>query len=158
VRQLGNSSITFYKASPLEIYHKSQLLSLRIILNQNKQNITIMVAEFYGLRGGALKSFIIWAVICPAYILFGWNNALLGGLLTLDSWIETFPRIDTLNTTGQQNAENARIQGGPQCLDFQKIPCISALQLIHVTVHRHGRGHLHVGRLLWRYELYLARR
>jgi hypothetical protein len=72
-----------------------------------------MGAKFYGLRGHALKSFIIWAVICPAYILFGWNNALLGGLLTLDSWIETFPRIDTLNTTGQQNAENARIQGKP---------------------------------------------
>ena len=72
-----------------------------------------MVSKFYGLRGQTLNTFIIWAVICPAYILFGWNNALLGGLLTLDSWIETFPRIDTLNTTGDQKAENARIQG--QC-------------------------------------------
>jgi hypothetical protein len=68
-------------------------------------------AAFYGLRGKSLNTFIVWAVICPAYILFGWNNALAGGLLDLESWIQTFPRIDTLTTTGEQNADNSRVQG-----------------------------------------------
>lgn len=70
-----------------------------------------MAPKFYGLRGRALTNAITWGVICPAYILFGWNNALAGGLLDLESWIQTFPRINTLTTTGEQNADNSRVQG-----------------------------------------------
>ncbi|KAK5116745.1 hypothetical protein LTR62_007419 [Meristemomyces frigidus] len=47
----------------------------------------------------------------PAYILFGWNNAVAGPLLDLPSWVQTFPRIDTANTTGAQSENNARVQG-----------------------------------------------
>lgn len=67
--------------------------------------------KFLGLRGKALTHFITWAVICPAYILFGWNNALAGGVLDMESWVKMFPRIDTLTTTGEQNARNAQLQG-----------------------------------------------
>jgi len=85
-----------------------------------------------GSRGERLRSAQIWAVILPAYILFGWNNgvagepeehlqhvdhkwlilpASTGPLLDLPSWIETFPRIDTVNTTGAQKTDNSRVQG-----------------------------------------------
>lgn len=77
-------------------------------------------AAFYGLRGKSLNTFIVWAVIFPAYILFGWNNALAGGLLDLDSWIQTFPRIDTLTTTGEQNADNSRVQGNTSSFSITK--------------------------------------
>lgn len=63
------------------------------------------------LRGRALRNAQIWAVILPAYILFGYNNAVAGPLLDLPSWIATFPRIDTVNTTGAQATNNARVQG-----------------------------------------------
>ncbi|KAK5127315.1 hypothetical protein LTR08_004354 [Meristemomyces frigidus] len=64
-----------------------------------------------GLRGDKLRSAQIWAVILPAYILFGWNNGVAGPLLDLPSWVSTFPRIDTLNTTGAQKTDNSRVQG-----------------------------------------------
>ena len=64
-----------------------------------------------GLRGSQLRNAQLWAVIMPAYILFGWQNAVAGALLDLPSWVATFPRIDTATTTGAQKTDNARIQG-----------------------------------------------
>lgn len=64
-----------------------------------------------GLRGEKLRSAQIWAVILPAYILFGWNNGVAGPLLDLPTWVETFPRIDTVNTTGAEKTNNSRVQG-----------------------------------------------
>lgn len=65
----------------------------------------------FSLRGPALRSAQIWAAIFPAYILFGWNNAVAGPLLDLPSWTETLPDIDTVNTTGHIREHNAKIQG-----------------------------------------------
>ena len=66
-----------------------------------------------GLRGNALRNAQIWAVILPAYILFGYNNAIAGPLLDLPSWVETFPRIDTVsdNLSDAQKTNNSRVQG-----------------------------------------------
>jgi hypothetical protein len=64
-----------------------------------------------GLRGEKLRAAQIWAVILPAYILFGWNNAVAGPLLDLPSWVATFPRIDTVHTKGAQATDNSRVQG-----------------------------------------------
>ncbi|PVH80668.1 MFS sugar transporter [Cadophora sp. DSE1049] len=65
----------------------------------------------FGLRGKSLGVGLVRSVIFPAYVLFGYNNAVCGGLLNLPSWIETFPRIDTLTTTGALKKDNSRIQG-----------------------------------------------
>lgn len=35
----------------------------------------------------------------------------MGGILTLGSFVETFPEMDTVNTTGARQTENANIQG-----------------------------------------------
>ena len=64
-----------------------------------------------GLTGHKLRTAQMWAVIFPAYVLFGYMQAAAGGLLDLPSWIATFPRINTLTTTGSVAKENARIQG-----------------------------------------------
>ncbi|KAJ4387423.1 hypothetical protein N0V93_008015 [Gnomoniopsis smithogilvyi] len=66
---------------------------------------------YFGLKGSSLQAATIWAVIMPSYLLFGYNNAVAGGLLSLPSWVETFPQIDTTNTTGVTKAENSRLQG-----------------------------------------------
>jgi MFS family permease len=65
----------------------------------------------FNLEGSALRSAQTWAAIFPAYILFGWNNAVAGPLLDLDSWTKTFPDIDTVNTTGDTKEQNAKVQG-----------------------------------------------
>jgi hypothetical protein len=70
-----------------------------------------MAKLYFGLRGSRLVRFTIISVVCPAYVLYGYNNGVFGGLLALDSFVTTFPQIDTVNTTGSQKANNARIQG-----------------------------------------------
>jgi hypothetical protein len=49
-------------------------------------------------------------VALPSFILFGYNQSGVGGLLSIESWVETFPEIDTIHTTGQQKATNSTVQ------------------------------------------------
>ncbi|KXL47473.1 MAG: hypothetical protein FE78DRAFT_38566 [Acidomyces sp. 'richmondensis'] len=65
----------------------------------------------FGFTGHKLRTAQMWTVIFPAYMLFGYNQAVAGGLLGLPTWIATFPRINTATTTGLQAQENSRIQG-----------------------------------------------
>lgn len=44
-------------------------------------------------------------------VFWQYNNAVTGGLLTLDSWVSLFPIIDTVHTTGAAQAQAARVQG-----------------------------------------------
>lgn len=64
-----------------------------------------------GLRGRPLLIFMVMTVVCPAYMLLGYNNAVVGGLLDLESFVNVFPETDTLNTEGPQKDTNALIQG-----------------------------------------------
>lgn len=50
-------------------------------------------------------------VVFPAFGCYAYNLAVMGGLLTLDSFIRTFPSLDTITTTGAQQEYNAKIQG-----------------------------------------------
>lgn len=69
-----------------------------------------MVEAHFGLRGSGLVRFMIISVACPAFTLLGYNNAVFGGLLDLDSFVATFPQIDTVNATGAQKANNAEFR------------------------------------------------
>ncbi|GIJ98167.1 hypothetical protein Aspvir_000282 [Aspergillus viridinutans] len=69
------------------------------------------MAPYFGLRGSALSRAIICLVVCPAFVTYGYNLSVAGGLLTLESFVETFPQIDTVNTTGAQQRYNSTIQG-----------------------------------------------
>ena len=46
-----------------------------------------------------------------AFILFGYNQSGLGPLSTLQSWVEVFPEIDTINTKGPSRAQHSTIKG-----------------------------------------------
>ncbi|KAL1310484.1 hypothetical protein AAFC00_000774 [Neodothiora populina] len=67
--------------------------------------------SFLGLRGSALSLAQILTVVAPAFILFGYNQSGLGGLLTEEDWVKTFPETDTVNTKGAQKSHNSTIQG-----------------------------------------------
>ncbi|KAL3480161.1 general substrate transporter [Aspergillus californicus] len=58
---------------------------------------------------------VIWAqifgVLAPSYIVFGYNQSGLGGLVDFPSWVEEFPETDTVNTTGAQKSHNSTVQG-----------------------------------------------
>lgn len=67
--------------------------------------------NFLGLRGSALSLAQILLVVAPAFILFGYNQSGLGGLLSEKDWVATFPELDTVNTTGAQKKHNSTLQG-----------------------------------------------
>ncbi|KAJ5818958.1 general substrate transporter [Penicillium riverlandense] len=69
------------------------------------------MAPYFGLRGTALSRAIIWLVVCPAFLTYGYNQGVMGGLLTLKSFAVTFPEMNTLTTHGAQKHYNSNIQG-----------------------------------------------
>lgn len=64
------------------------------------------------LRGKKLGR-VVGLVGAVGFILQGYDQAVANGLLTLASFIATFPEIDTVNTTGAQRSHNSTIQGEP---------------------------------------------
>lgn len=62
------------------------------------------------LQGSRLELAQTLLVVLPSFILFGYNQSGLGGLLSVESWVETFPEIDTVHTTGQQESRNSTVQ------------------------------------------------
>lgn len=69
------------------------------------------------LRGRPL-SFVIGVVCALGFMLQGYDQAVANGLLTLDSFVSTFPEIDTLHTSGAQKHHNSTIQGACAYLFF----------------------------------------
>ncbi|EDO00394.1 hypothetical protein SS1G_14264 [Sclerotinia sclerotiorum 1980 UF-70] len=61
------------------------------------------MAKFFGLRGQALHRAMIWAVIMPAYILFGYNNAgTVVALYTLGCFLGALSCIRIGDTLGRK--------------------------------------------------------
>ncbi|ANB15907.1 glucose-inactivated glycerol proton symporter STL1 [Sugiyamaella lignohabitans] len=69
------------------------------------------MAKYFGFRGPRLLDFMLYTIVVPVYIWFGYNAAAAGGILNLKSFISLFPSIDTLDTTGHEKTHNAQIQG-----------------------------------------------
>lgn len=65
---------------------------------------------FKELRGQRL-SLVVGIVGALGFMLQGYDQAVTNGLLTLNSFVKTFPSIDTINTTGAQESHNSTIQG-----------------------------------------------
>ncbi|KAI1341721.1 general substrate transporter [Xylariaceae sp. FL0016] len=70
-----------------------------------------MGVKHFGATGQMLARLQIAFIVCPAFVLFGYNQAGLGGLLTEDDWVKTFPQIDTVNTEGAEESRNSTLQG-----------------------------------------------
>ncbi|GJP94029.1 MFS sugar transporter [Aspergillus niger] len=64
-----------------------------------------------GFRSTKLNIGHICTVILPAYICFRYLMAVTSGIETRQSWVHTFPQMDTVNMTGSKEAENSRIKG-----------------------------------------------
>lgn len=80
------------------------------------------------LTGIRLQVALVILIVAPAFILFGYNQAVLGSLLSLKSWVEVFPEIDTLDTAGAQKSHNSISQGACNA-SFQMGCLVGALSL-----------------------------
>ncbi|KAK5172248.1 uncharacterized protein LTR77_003886 [Saxophila tyrrhenica] len=65
---------------------------------------------YFGLRGSKLNA-AIWALACFCIMIFGYNQAVAGGVLTSESFQKQFPQMDTVDTEGAEKKHNATIQG-----------------------------------------------
>ncbi|KAL4898237.1 general substrate transporter [Aspergillus ambiguus] len=63
------------------------------------------------LQARALLLAQLVLVVCPAFFLFGYNQAGVGGLVSVENWTKTFPEIDTIHTLGAVKSHNSTIQG-----------------------------------------------
>ncbi|KAJ5560369.1 hypothetical protein N7513_002768 [Penicillium frequentans] len=66
---------------------------------------------YLGLRGNSLLRAAVFLVVCPTFTCYGYNMSVAGGLLTLPTFNNQFPRMDTIHTTGALQHENSTIQG-----------------------------------------------
>ncbi|KAL4741645.1 general substrate transporter [Aspergillus similis] len=66
---------------------------------------------FMGLAGSSLATARICIILIPAFLLFGYNQSNLGGVLDYPSFNRHFPSIDTSNTEGAVKDHNATVQG-----------------------------------------------
>ncbi|XHG07620.1 hypothetical protein AWENTII_010757 [Aspergillus wentii] len=63
------------------------------------------------LRGRSLHLAQVILTVAPAFITYGYNQAGVAPLASLQSWVHTFPEIDTINTEGAIKARNATRKG-----------------------------------------------
>ncbi|KAL7624577.1 hypothetical protein AAE478_006144 [Parahypoxylon ruwenzoriense] len=68
-------------------------------------------AKYFGLQGHALSRLQMALIVAPSFILFGYNQAGIGGLITEDNWVKTFPEIDTVHATAADVGEKSTLQG-----------------------------------------------
>jgi sugar porter (SP) family MFS transporter len=63
------------------------------------------------LTGKKLETAQLLLVVMPAFVLFGYNQSGVGGLLGLRDFAHTFPEMDTVTTTGELKTHKKTIQG-----------------------------------------------
>lgn len=77
-----------------------------------RQLLRMGAKGIFGQTGVALQRLQIAMIVGPSFILFGYNQAGLGGLLTEEDWVATFPQIDTVNTnSAAEKSYHSTIQG-----------------------------------------------
>ncbi|KAF2703295.1 hypothetical protein K504DRAFT_508210 [Pleomassaria siparia CBS 279.74] len=63
------------------------------------------------LTGKALQTAQLLLVVAPAFVLFGYNQSGVGGLLSLKDWNAHFPAINTVDAKGAEKNHKSTIQG-----------------------------------------------
>lgn len=64
-----------------------------------------------GLEGGSLRLAQLLLVVLPAFVLFGYNQSGVGGLLSLRDWNDHFPDINTIDAHGAEKSHKSTVQG-----------------------------------------------
>ncbi|RDW57360.1 hypothetical protein BP5796_12810 [Coleophoma crateriformis] len=85
--------------------------SIRSSSSRSIASVTAVGSKLRGLTGHNLSLAQLILIVAPSFILFGYNQAGVGGLLSLTDWTKQFPAIDTTHTTGATKLHNATIQG-----------------------------------------------
>ncbi|KAL2844762.1 general substrate transporter [Aspergillus pseudoustus] len=65
----------------------------------------------FHLQGQSLRLAQVLLTVAPAFITYGYNQAGIGPLATLQTWVHTFPEIDTVNTSGAIKQTNSTRKG-----------------------------------------------
>ncbi|KAH8817107.1 general substrate transporter [Xylogone sp. PMI_703] len=68
-------------------------------------------SSYLGLRGHRLQRAMLAFIVFPAYNFLGYNNTVMGGLVSNRQFINQFPSLDTITTKGTKRAQNARVEG-----------------------------------------------
>jgi MFS family permease len=63
------------------------------------------------LVGKKLQTAQLLLVVLPAFVLFGYNQSGVGGLLSLRDWNDHFPQIDTIDAKGSEKSRKSTVQG-----------------------------------------------
>lgn len=63
------------------------------------------------LAGNRLNIVALLGVVMPAIMTFGYNQSLMGGVLTLKFFYRQFPAIDTVTASSEQKSTRSLIQG-----------------------------------------------
>ncbi|KAL7625342.1 hypothetical protein AAE478_004558 [Parahypoxylon ruwenzoriense] len=66
-----------------------------------------MVGKYFGLRGNALN-YAIGIIAGCDFLLFGYDQGVMGGILTMHQFLEAFPAINADDTTLDQATRSAR--------------------------------------------------
>lgn len=98
------------------------------------------------LRGQSLRWAQAVLVVAPAFILFGYNQAGLGPLANLQSWVHTFPEIDAINTQGALRAQHSTSKGAV-IASFQIGALIGALSCFLISDRLGCRKLIFIGAL-----------
>lgn len=69
------------------------------------------MTPFFGLRGNSLNIVALLSVVMPAIMTFGYNQSLLGGMLTFSSFEKQFPELDTAHALLSEKSHRSTIQG-----------------------------------------------
>jgi sugar porter (SP) family MFS transporter len=64
-----------------------------------------------GFTGKKLQTAQLLLVVLPAFVLFGYNQSGVGGLLSLRDWNDHFPAIDTVDAKGAEKSHKSTVQG-----------------------------------------------
>ncbi|KAI9374441.1 general substrate transporter [Aspergillus egyptiacus] len=105
------------------------------------------VPTLFGLTGRALHRAQVLLIGAPAFVVFGYNQAGVGPLATLDSWVNTFPEIDTVHTTGDLKSHNSTSKGAVIAA-FQIGALIGALSTTFFSDRLGRRWTIFIGALL----------
>ncbi|KAI9716502.1 MAG: hypothetical protein M1828_007662 [Chrysothrix sp. TS-e1954] len=68
------------------------------------------MAKFYGMKGESLN-YAIGIIAGLDFLLFGYDQGVMGGILTLPEFNAQFPAIDTVTNTGPGSAQRSLNQG-----------------------------------------------
>ncbi|KAJ5097415.1 Major facilitator superfamily domain general substrate transporter, partial [Penicillium angulare] len=97
--------------------------------------------------GRTLRLAQVLLIVAPTFILYGYNQAGIGPLSTLQSWVHTFPEIDSINTTGKQQSQNST-KKGTVIASFQLGALVGALSCIYFSEKLGRRKPIFIGAIL----------